>query len=327
MKQFNPTQIQLLNFLSDGKCQSGNTIAKKLGVSRTTIWKQIHQLTQLGLTIKCTARQGYQLDKPLIALNEAAIRHTLQELNYYKAVNFHLFSDVDSTNLFLKNLPINTMTTVCCSETQTQGKGRFGRKWHSPFGENIYFSGRWQLTCCLSKLSGLSLVVSLAILTSLQRHNIQQDIELKWPNDLLWQHKKLAGVLIEVLAETNGNLQLIIGIGINVNSTFNELPNIPWCSLYDMTGNFFDRNQLIATLIQTLDSTLVEFLEHGFKFFHDRWHQVDYLKGRYIDVFQPNTSLSGHVCGVNEQGQLCLKDTCGNYYALSSGDTSLKNKD
>ena len=140
----------------------------------------------------------------------------------------------------------------------------------------------------------------------------------------MWQHKKLAGVLIDVFAETNGCVQIIIGIGINVNSTSRESPQMPWCSLYKMTGNFFDRNQLIATLIQTLDSNLLQFLKHGFSIFRNHWQQVDYLRGHYIDVFQSNTSLSGYACGVNEQGQLCLKDDDGHYHALSAGDTSLK---
>ncbi|STX28683.1 biotin-[acetylCoA carboxylase] holoenzyme synthetase and biotin operon repressor [Legionella beliardensis] len=323
MKQFTPIQLQLLNFLGDETCQSGHTIAQQLGVSRTAIWKQINQLTELGLPIKRNTGQGYQLDKPFIALNETAIRHYLSELNYQNEINFNLFATIDSTNRFLKDLPISRTTTICCSEAQTKGRGRFGRKWHSPFGENIYFSGRWQLTCCLSQLSGLSLIVSLAILTSLQQLDIQHGIQLKWPNDLLWQHRKLAGVLIEILAETNGCVQIIIGIGINVN-TSNDKAETPWCSLREITGQFFDRNQLIATLIYTLDSHLKQFLAQGFKSFQNHWQQVDYLNGRQIEVFQANTSLSGYACGVNEQGQLCLKDEHGNYHYLSSGDTSLK---
>ncbi|MGQ3889347.1 biotin--[acetyl-CoA-carboxylase] ligase [Legionella sp. CNM-1927-20] len=326
MKRLSPIQHQLLHFLADGECKSGNVIAKKVGVSRTAIWKQISQLIDYGLDIKRNARQGYRLTHPFIALNETAIRHYLKELDYKKELDLHLFAEIDSTNRYLKDLPNNLITTVCCAEAQTQGRGRFGRKWDSPFGENIYFSGRWQLNCCISKLSGLSLIISLAILTSLKSNNIQQDIYLKWPNDLLWQDKKLAGVLIEVIAEANSCIEIIIGIGINVNTKNKILPETPWCSLYDMTGIYFDRNQLIASLVKTLDSSLKQFLDQGFKSFHDQWQQVDYLDGQYITVFQPHSSLSGYVCGVNDLGQLCLIDDKGQCHYLSSGDTSLTNK-
>ncbi|WP_131781795.1 biotin--[acetyl-CoA-carboxylase] ligase [Legionella gresilensis] len=326
MKRFTSIQHQLLDFLANGDCKSGNAIAKEIGVSRTAIWKQISQLTDFGLDIKRNPRQGYQLTHPFIALNETTIRYYLQRLNYKKQLNLDLFAEIDSTNRYLKDLPSSAITTICCAETQTQGRGRFGRKWVSPFGENIYFSGRWQLNCCISKLSGLSLAISLAILSSLKCNNIQKDIYLKWPNDLLWQDKKLSGVLIEVIAEANSCIEIIIGIGINVNTKNKSSSESPWCSLYDMTGLYFDRNRLIASLITNLDLSLKQFLDQGFKSFHDEWQQVDYLDGHYITVFQPHLTLSGHVCGVNELGQLCLIDDKGKCHYLSSGDTSLKNQ-
>ncbi|WP_419420938.1 biotin--[acetyl-CoA-carboxylase] ligase [Legionella sp. D16C41] len=326
MKQFTPIQLQLLNFLAMGDCQSGNAIAKQLGVSRTAIWKQISQLNDLGLEIKRNARQGYQLMRPFIALSEPAIRGYLQELNFEDEFALHLFAEIDSTNRYLKDLSDNSAIAICCAETQTKGRGRFGRTWHSPFGENIYFSGRWQLDCCLSQLSGLSLVVSLAILTSLKWSNIHEDVRLKWPNDLIWQHKKLAGVLIEIIAETNGCIQLIIGIGINVNTIKQNSLTTPWCSLYEITHNYADRNQLIANLIKSLDIFLKQFLIQGFKPFQEQWQEVDYLDGHHISVFQHNNSLSGYACGVNEQGQLHLIDDKGKEHFLSAGDTSLSSK-
>ncbi|STX51201.1 biotin-[acetylCoA carboxylase] holoenzyme synthetase and biotin operon repressor [Legionella busanensis] len=326
MKRFTPIQYQLLDFLANGDCKSGNAIAKEIGVSRTAIWKQISQLTDFGLDIQRNARQGYQLTHPFIALHETTIRQYLEQLDYKKPLDLHLFAEIDSTNRYLKDLPSSTITTICCAETQTQGRGRFGRTWVSPFGENIYFSGRWQLNCCISKLSGLSLVISLAILSALKSNNIQKDIYLKWPNDLMWQHKKLAGVLIELIAEANSCIEIIIGIGININTKNKLSPELPWCSLYDMTSLHFNRNQLIASLITTLDLFLQQFLDEGFKAFHDEWQQVDYLDGQYITVFQPNLTLSGYVCGVNELGQLRLIDDKGKCHYLSSGDTSLKNQ-
>lgn len=325
MKQFNQTQLALLQQLADGQCHSGNTLGERLGVSRTAIWKQISQLAEWGLIIKRLPQQGYQLTNPLILLNEEQIKHYLIEAGFNKASELHLFASIDSTNRYLKELPNKTAIRICCAETQTQGRGRFGRQWISPFGENIYCSSRWELNCCLSQLSGLSLVVGLAIIATLMKNQINQDIRLKWPNDILWGNSKLCGILIEVIAETNASAQVIIGIGININTATKEhqLLDKPWCSLYEMTGKLFDRNRLIAQLIHTLDKYLDKFLDKGFASFIEEWQQVDYLKDQLITVSQPTGYISGQACGINELGQLGLKDEQGKIHYLSSGDTSI----
>lgn len=326
MRQFSKIQLELLRQLSDGHCHSGKLIAEILGVSRTAIWKQITQLEELGLAIQRIPKQGYQLTHPLILLEEQFIRQHLKNQQWNKEINFHLFATVDSTNQFLKELAPTSSIDICCAEKQTHGRGRFGRQWVSPFGENIYFSSRWELNCCLSRLSGLSLVVGLAILASLQTIPIQQDIRIKWPNDVMWGNKKLCGILIEVIAETNSCAQVIIGIGMNINTATQEqlLPDKPWCSLYEITGQYFDRNRILANLIYHLDKHLNQFLAAGFAAFTADWQKVDYLENQFIKVSQPTGVMSGYACGVNELGQLCLQDDEGKRHYLSSGDTSLK---
>ncbi|MDP1604754.1 MAG: biotin--[acetyl-CoA-carboxylase] ligase [Legionella sp.] len=326
MKQLSSLQLQLLDCLSDGNCHSGNAIGERIGVSRTAIWKQVSQLIDLGLNIRRIPQQGYQLTRPFKPINEELIRKNLE---LTRPLNFHIFAEIDSTNRFLKDANPCKEISVCCAEKQTNGRGRFGRQWVSPFGENIYLSTRWELNCCLSKLSGLSLVVSLAILDSLQKNSIQEDIRVKWPNDLLWNHKKLCGILIEINAETNGCAEVIIGIGLNVNTdTLNQpLADNAWCSLYEMTGNYFDRNVLIAELLRSLNQYLDQFMQNDFQFFQKRWQQVDYLDGHYITVLQARDSISGVAKGVTEFGQLCLIDDAGIEHYLSSGDTSLSKKE
>lgn len=326
MKQkLSTLQSELFQRLADGQCYSGNWLGKQLQVSRTAIWKNIQQLIDLGLPIARFPQQGYQLTKTIMPLDEERIRYFLQKKSFSEALNFHLYASVNSTSQFLKELAKSPMIEICCAEKQTQGRGRFGRPWMSPFGENIYFSSRWQLTSCLSRLSALSLVVSLALWASLPAV-IQQATRVKWPNDLLWNNKKLAGILIEVLGETHGTTQVIIGVGLNVNTATQESPLSPqpWCSLYEITGKQFDRNQLIANLIWQLHNYIQEFLQADFRLFMDRWQQVDYLNQQWIEVSQAGGSLKGKACGVNELGQLCLKDTEGKTHYLSSGDTSLK---
>jgi BirA family biotin operon repressor/biotin-[acetyl-CoA-carboxylase] ligase len=293
-------------------------------MSRTAIWKHVKQLLDLNLPIQCLPHTGYKLNNPLILLDKNKIQASLnlQALPF----NLHLFASLDSTNRFLKELPSSPLIEICCAEMQTHGRGRFGRHWHSPFGENIYCSSRWHFDCDLSRLSGLSLIVSLAVITTLADFGIRESIQVKWPNDILWQNKKLCGNLIEVIAESNGGAEVVIGIGLNVNSNTTDLPLIdskPWCSLYDITGNLLDRNELVARLITHLHLFLTKFMSQGFAAFMTQWQEVDYLQDKMVTVTNHAGVVSGRANGVNETGQLILVDERGILHYLSSGDTSL----
>lgn len=260
-----------------------------------------------------------------ILLNEQEIKKHLIRKNLSIPFALHLYTNIDSTNRFLKDLPKKNQLDICCAEHQTQGRGRFGREWHSPLGENIYCSSRWSLPYNLKQLSGLSLVTSLAILATLNKLQIGSNIKIKWPNDLYWNDKKLSGSLIEILPEFQGTTQVIIGIGLNVNSdTFNTfLPDKPWCSLYEITQHYFDRNLIIAELMSTLDHYLNKLINNDLTIFMDEWNRVDYLAGKHIQINQASRKLSGKACGINFMGQLILEDAFGAQHILSSGDTSL----
>ncbi|MFC3907934.1 biotin--[acetyl-CoA-carboxylase] ligase [Legionella dresdenensis] len=326
MKKFTALQLSLLQQLGDGHCHSGSELGRKTGVSRTAIWKQISQLTNWGLGINRLPQQGYQFDKPFIPLDETQILARLADKNLQQPVNIHCFAEIDSTNQFLKELPLSSDLVICCAETQTRGRGRFGRSWISPFGENIYFSSRWRLDCCLSKLSGLSLVVSLAVSDCLRNYGIGDEVKIKWPNDLLWQHKKLCGILIEIVAESNDCAQIIIGIGLNVNGTpsAQQCYEKPACSLHEISGRLFDRNQIIADLLAALDRYMQRFLAEGFGRFIEEWNKTDYLAGNRVTLTHYGNQITGMITGVNEQGQLCLLNDAGEAVSFSSGDTSLQ---
>src|SRR3990167_8663455 len=180
----------------------------------------------------------------------------LKQFNFKTPYTLHCLSTIDSSNRYLNELPPNPKLIFCCVEEQTAGRGRFGRTWHSPFGENIYCSGRWRLNHDLKDISGLSLVVGLAIIESLKNYAGEETILIKWPNDLMWKNKKLGGILIELNNQHHGIIDLTIGIGLNVNSQQHAmaLSDKPWCSLLQMTGDVLDRNPLIAGIIVYLDS-------------------------------------------------------------------------
>jgi len=257
----------------------------------------------------------------LISTDE--ILKNLAALNSKTQYEFHLMHSIDSTNQFLKQLPIsqNHVIPCCIAEMQTHGRGRFGRQWFSPFGENIYFSCRINFSNHLHQLSGLSLIVSLAILSMLNQVIATDNIRIKWPNDILYYNKKLCGTLIELMHTK----EVIIGIGINVNSTLPDSPDHtkPWCSLHEVTGCFFDRNTMIAHLLFQLDTYIKQLIEYGLNSFTDEWNNVDYLKQQYISIIKQNQTLEGHANGIDELGQLILIDSKGKRHHLNSGDASI----
>jgi BirA family biotin operon repressor/biotin-[acetyl-CoA-carboxylase] ligase len=258
-------------------------------------------------------------------LNQEIIENQLRMQNFLTPYQFYLFDTVDSTNRFLKDLTTSNMLTICCTEMQTQGVGRFGRKWHSPYAENIYCSLRKILPCKLGQLSGLSLVISLSVVKVLSNHHISDNIAIKWPNDILWKGKKLAGILVE-LVHNPKHAEVIIGLGLNTNSDTLQttLNDKAWCSMYEITGNFFDRNSLIAQLLKQIETDIQIFLEQGLQAFMPAWADLDYLLNQEVQISRPDGIISGYARGINAQGELLLEDTEHKIHALSMGESSLK---
>lgn len=312
MKPLSTVQQHLLSLLANGELHSGENLGATLNLSRTAIWKHINYLIELGVPIQCHTRKGYQLRFACVLLEASSILNTLDFSLPESSLT--LLTSVDSTNRYLKT---HDMLSVCCAEMQTAGRGRFGRTWRSPFGENIYCSTRWRFECDISRLSGLSLVVSLALLSSLA--HLKLGIQLKWPNDLIWADKKFSGCLIEIMAETHACADVIIGLGLNVNSS----EQAPAVSLHDITGQYFDRNRLIAQYLMALNRYIAVFKQEGLSPFIKEFNQVDYLRGKQVTVSNPTGNISGIAVGINEAGQLMLEDDERKVHYLSSGDSSI----
>ncbi|MDP3270051.1 MAG: biotin--[acetyl-CoA-carboxylase] ligase [Legionella sp.] len=324
MVKFNDSNSALLNILSDAHCHSGSELGLALGISRSAVWKQINQLISIGIPINRIPHKGYQLIKPIILLDRQKIAEELYGLK--TPYTIHLYPSIDSTNRFLKDLPVSDRLEICCAESQTQGRGRFGRHWYSPFGENIYVSAKWNFNCDLSRLSGLSLITSLAVLTTLKEFIVTADIKVKWPNDILWGDKKICGSLIEVVAESNSTAQVIVGIGLNVNSDpkIDHLKDTLWGSMYGISNSLYNRNLIIPRLIINLEEYITRFISQGLDPFVEEWNRSDYLQGKSITVTQTLNTFTGIAHGINSQGQLIIEDSEGVNHLLSSGDTSLK---
>ncbi len=208
--------------------------------------------------------------------------------------------------------------TVCLANEQTQGLGRQGKHWHSPAGKNIYCTVAMPFTQAVTTLSGLSLVVGVALLRTLQNTYPEQPFALKWPNDLYADNKKLAGILVELITQPHVTVALI-SLGINVNATADDGLDPNWHSLATLTGNKVTREPLIANLLYQLDKACQTFTEVGLSPLLTEWSRHDYLQGKSIRVQVGDHVQQGCYAGINEQGFLLLQETEGNKQTIHAG--------
>ncbi|TCP17409.1 BirA family biotin operon repressor/biotin-[acetyl-CoA-carboxylase] ligase [Nicoletella semolina] len=233
-----------------------------------------------------------------------------------------VFQEIDSTNEYLLNhchaLPCGS---ICLAEMQTAGRGRRGRQWYSPKGKNLYLSMLWKYDqTTISYISALSLVVAIIIAETFQQLNVP-DIQIKWPNDIYYQGKKMGGILLETKSDKS-NIYLVIGIGLNLSlPTVNtEIVTQAWTDLSDYE---IDRNLLASILAKQLQKALSEFPSQGFIPYLTSWQKFDYFYQSPVTLFTDNQEIDGIAQGVNEVGQLLLKRKNA-LDAFSIGEISLR---
>lgn len=310
----------LLNTLSDGHWHGGDDLGAQLGVSRAAIWKLMTHLKTYDVLIESHKSLGYRLKEPLKLLNEDIIRANLKF--GHDKICFDCFESLSSTNDYLMQRPLisDEEFVVCSAEIQTDGKGRLGRKWTSPFGKNLYLSTLWQFKADVSGLMGLSLVIALALVEALETVGLN-DLNVKWPNDIYLDGQKLAGVLIEIKAESNGDSRVVIGTGVNVNMTDGDGIGQAWTSCAQALGKPVDRNEIVAAYLNVLQPALEKFTEAGLAAFMSQWNRHDYLKGKTVDLMHHREKVSGTVLGINAMGAL-LMNVDGEECAFTAGDTT-----
>lgn len=319
-----PTLQTLLARLSDGHFHSGEALGKELGLGRGAVWKALRQLDELGLELQAVQGRGYRLATALPLLDVSAIRNSLGLIAEIPTPAIDLFMHIDSTSDYLKEKAEGGAASghVCLAEHQTQGRGRRGHHWHSPFGSNIYLSVLWRFSGGISVLGGLGLVVAVALMRTLKDLNVV-DVGIKWPNDILAPQGKLAGILVDAAGESGGPCYAVIGIGLNYAMSEAQRSRIdqPCSSLVDL-GVDIGRNTLSGLLLRQLFSDLGQFDREGLTpFLHD-WRRWDCLRDKTICLHQPTAVVTGTARGIDENGLLCVEhDGATRRYA--AGEVSL----
>ncbi|WP_377706794.1 bifunctional biotin--[acetyl-CoA-carboxylase] ligase/biotin operon repressor BirA [Pseudomonas protegens] len=315
----------LLELLKDGRFHSGQALGQALGVSRSAIWKQLQLLeAELGLAIHKVRGRGYQLATPITLLSSAEIgRSSISSGSW----DIRILDSIDSTNAqALRSIEAGSVAPfLVLAERQTVGRGRRGRKWVSPFAENIYYSLVLRMDGGLRQLEGLSLVVGLAVMHTLREYGIP-GAGLKWPNDVLVGQKKVAGILLELVGDPADVCHVVLGIGINVNMQSAEEIDQEWTSVRLESGKVIDRNQLVARLNEVLVSYLERHRLNGFSAIQGEWEQGHLWQGRAVSLVAGVNKIDGVVLGIDRQGALRLSVE-GEEKTYSGGELSLRLRD
>ena len=309
--------LTLLKLLKDGRFHSGQALGAALGISRSAVWKQLQRLeADLNLSIHKVRGRGYQLAAPLELLE----RDQLAESPY--PVFIH--ESLDSTNAeALREISGGAQAPfVILAEQQSAGRGRRGRKWISPFAENIYYSLVLRIDGGMRQLEGLSLIVGLAVLSSLREFG-SRDAGLKWPNDVLVGNKKIAGILLELVGDPADVCHVVIGIGINVNMMVASDVDQSWTSVRLEAGQAINRNELIVALGRNLQGYLIRHEAEGFAAIQAEWESNHLWQGREVTLIAGTHTVDGVVAGVDQQGALRL-NVAGQEKVFSGGELSLR---
>jgi len=317
--------FRLLRRLSDGHFHSGQALADEFGLSRSSIFNILAQAESAGMTIHAVRGRGYRMPEPVEWLDGAVVAQYLGALAGH--FTLHMLDSIDSTNTALMAAALGGAAdgTLFCAEHQYTGRGRRGRPWHSVVGGSLTFSVLWRFDTGLQSLAGLSLVVGLAIARALNRHG-RYPVRLKWPNDLLVDYRKLAGILVEVQGDMNGPAFAVAGVGLNVrlSETQRDAVDQAVVDLAEMEVTA-GRNQLLADCLLELHAALQVFRQHGFAALREDWLSLDAYAGRAVALVLPDSrSVQGVACGVDETGAFLLRDRQSILSSYNGGEISLR---
>ena len=302
---------------------SGEKLARDLGVSHSTLVRWIEKLREAGIEIRGELFTGYRLVRLPDVLLPQLIRPRLRTRIIGR--NLYHFYSVDSTNLFASRLIAHGHKipegTVIVSESQSAGRGRLGRAWHSEREAGMYFS------MVLFPKAPPSLAPLFTLGTAVAMHNgIERysglDIDIKWPNDLLIGRKKICGILSEIQAEVDLVKTMIIGVGLNANHE--RLPEDiadRATSLRIASGRIQSRLEILLEFFEEFENIYMDFERKGPRGIIEQWTRFSsFANGRKIEIYDGVRRIAGVTCGLNPLGALRVEQKGGRIEEVYSGD-------
>lgn len=304
---------------------SGQELSQSLGVSRTAIWKVIHQLKEEGYEIESAPNKGYLLIASPDILSEAEIQADLRTTTFGQGIQ--VYPTIDSTNQQAKRLALEGAShgTLIVAEEQTSGKGRRGNQWASPPKTGIWMTLLLRPDLPPSKAAMLTLLSGLAVVRTI-RHNLELEAYIKWPNDVVLNGKKIGGILTEMSSELDVINYVVVGMGINVNTLdFPEEIQDRATSLSIEANRKIDRAPLVRKILLEMEGLYEPFVKsQDLAFMMNEYEECCINIGREVVVKGVDMALRGTAIGITPQGELKVKDEEGQITRVFSGEVSVR---
>ncbi len=293
----------------EGRFVSGQEIGRRLGTSRAAVWKQVQGLRRRGFGIEGARGAGYRLLGRPDLIEEPELFSLLSHREFWKS--FLFFPVTDSTNTRAMELAGkgSEHASIVCADAQTSGRGRLGRKWESPPGVNLYLSLLLRPPVDPAQTPALTLVTAVALADAIEDLSGLR-VALKWPNDLLIEGRKVAGILAEMSADPDRLRYVVIGVGLNVNANASSFPvalREKAASLSMLAGKAFRRTEVLARFLDAFAECYGAFLSGGFKALLPDWNRRDVLAGKRVLLRRGGEEARGKVHGVDESGLLIFR--------------------
>ena len=299
-------------------------ICDETGMDAEAVRNAIDRLSEIGVPVSILDSNEVHIARTVNPVNVSKVYESVKEFNSQMADRIDYFEQLDSTNEYLLKLSgtQDLHQRVCLSEHMTHGRGRRRKKWYGGAYENIMLSIAWNFGGDIRRIFGLSLAVAVVVIRTLGPLTGQR-LEVKWPNDILWNKRKLSGILVETQDHT-----AVVGIGINCRSPQIKPEEIdqPFVCLDEMCTAVINRDKLIGKLLFELDRGLGQFFTEGLTRFKGTWESHHAYAGEWMKTDETD-STQGRAIGIDSEGALVLKQSDGTVRCIRSGEVSLSRED
>jgi len=317
-----------LRELADGRFHSGEAIARSLNRSRATLSEALKRAPEMGIDLFSVPGKGYRVAEPIDFLDARAIETQLAKRD--KRIRLEIVDEIESTSSRLLEMAAAGAPSGTClaAEWQSSGRGRRGRSWVSRLGGSLTFSLLWRFERGAGHLGGLSLAVGEAVARALAECGVER-VQVKWPNDVVVDFRKLAGILVETSGEMQGPSVAVIGVGVNFRLSERVLDRIdqPVADVWQCVAAPPSRSDLLVAILASLGAALDAFDRAGFAASRESWRSMHAYQGRRVRVTSARDApFDAEVVDVAPDGALLVATADGRTLPLASAEITLRGK-
>lgn len=322
------TDITILKSLltAKGDFVSGNDLAQQLGISRVGVWARLEKLRESGFAVEAIRHRGYRLLEEPRRLNESLLRAYMEICGIETPVSCH--ETIDSTNSEAERRLANAQPApfVVLAGAQTRGRGRLGRRWYSPEVGNLYASFAFRPEASHSRMQAITIWLGLAV-CHLLREDYGLPVCIKWPNDLLIDNRKVAGMLTEARIDADRTRDLVFGLGLNVSGDLRDWPleiSQMATTLSQHSRKTLSINELAAKLVGRCTQAYEQFLRGDhLEVMRTRWAKYDAFEGRILRAEWRGKPIEGRSLGIDDTGSLRLATSGDEVVSIHSGEVTI----